>query len=141
MFVVLEHARRRIVHFNVTDEPGAPWTAQRVVNAFPYDTVPRFLHRDRDAIYGSAFVSRVTSMGIEQVLSAPRSPWQPPYVERVIGTLRRECTDHLIVVGEAHLRRALTRYVAYYNEDRTHVALGKDAPATRPAQQHVGGTA
>lgn len=140
VFVVLDHAPRRIVHINVSDEPGARWTAQQVVNAFPYDTAPRFLHRDRDSIYGSAFVSRVGSMGIEQVVSAARSPWQNPYVERLIGTNRRECTDHLIVMGETQLRRALAHYVAYYNEDRTYIALGKDPPATRPVQARGSGT-
>ncbi len=87
------------MHVNVTDEPGARWTSQQVVNAFPYDSAPRFLHRDRDAVYARAFVSRVGSMGIEQAVSAPRSPWQNPYVERVIGTIRRECTDHFTVLG------------------------------------------
>jgi putative transposase len=132
VFVVLAHARRRLVHFNVTDAPCANWTGQQVINAFPYATAPRYLHRDRDAIYGSEFISRVSSMGIEQVVSAARAPWQNPYVERVIGSLRRECTDHVIVTGAAHLRRVLREYVAYYNADRTHVALDKDSPATRP---------
>jgi transposase InsO family protein len=130
--VILAHERRRIVHFDVTDAPCARWTGQQVINAFPYETAPRYLHRDRDGIYGSEFISRVRSMGIEQVVSAARSPWQNPYVERVIGSLRRECTDHLIVTGAAHLRRVLREYVAYYNADRTHVALNKDSPATRP---------
>jgi putative transposase len=92
VFVVLGHHRRRILHVNVTDEPTARWTAQQVVNAFPYDTAPRCLHRDRDAIYGSRFVVRVNAMGIEHVPSAVRSPWQNPYVERVIGSIRRERT-------------------------------------------------
>jgi putative transposase len=132
VFVVLAHERRRIVHCNVTDAPCASWTGQQVINAFPYETAPRYLHRDRDAIYGSEFISRVRSMGIAQVVSAAHSPWQNPYVERVIGSLRRECTDHVIVTGAAHLRRVLREYVAYYNADRTHVALDKDSPATRP---------
>ncbi len=138
VFVVLEHALRRIVHVNVTDEPGARWTAQQLVNAFPYDSAPRFLHRDRDRIYGSAFIALVASMGIEQVVSAPRSPWQNPYAERVIGSIRRECTDHLIVLGEDQPRRALA-YATYYNEDRTHVSLDKDSPATRPVQARGSG--
>jgi putative transposase len=136
VFVVLAHARRRLVHFNVTDAPCAHWTGQQVINAFPYATAPRYLHRDRDAIYGSEFISRVSSMGIEQVVSAARAPWQNPYVERVIGSLRRECTDHVIVTGVAHLRRVLREYVAYYNADRTHVALDKDSPAPRPVLPH-----
>jgi transposase InsO family protein len=99
VFVVLAHERRRIVHCNVTDAPSASWTGQQVINAFPYEAAPRYLHRDRDALYGSEFISRVRSMGIEQVVSAAHSPWQNPYVERVIGSLRRECTDHVIVTG------------------------------------------
>lgn len=134
VLVVLAHDRRRIVHFNVTDAPSAWWTGQQVINAFPYETAPRYLHRDRDAIYGSEFISRVRSMGIEQVVSAARSPWQHPYVERVIGSLRRECTDHMIVTSAAHLRRVLREYVVYYNADRTHVALDKDSPAPRPVR-------
>ncbi len=134
VFVVLAHERRRIVHFNVTDVHSARWTGQQVINAFPYETAPRYLHRDRDALYGREFISRVRAMGIEQVVSAARSPWQNPYVERVIGSLRRECTDHIIVTSAAHLRRVLREYVAYYNADRTHVGLDKDAPATRPVR-------
>ena len=108
VFLVLEHKRRHIVHFNVADGPSAQWTGQQLVNAFPYDPAPKHLIRDRDKIYGAAFVRRVRSMGIDQVLTAPRSPWQNPYCERVIGTLRRECLDHVIVLGEQHLRRIPT---------------------------------
>jgi transposase InsO family protein len=99
VFVVLAHERRRIVYCNVTDAPCARWAGQQVLNAFPDETAPRYLHPDRDAIYGSEFISRVRSMGIVQVVSATRSPWQNPYAERVIGSLRRECTDHVIVTG------------------------------------------
>jgi transposase InsO family protein len=133
VFVVLAHERRRIVYCNVTDAPCARWAGQQVLNAFPDETAPRYLHPDRDAIYGSEFISRVRSMGIVQVVSATRSPWQNPYAERVIGSLRRECTDHVIVMGASHLRRVLLAYVAYYNADRTHLALDKDSPATRSA--------
>ncbi len=129
--LVLEHERRRIVHFNVTEAPSARWTGQQLVNAFPYDSAPKYLIRDRDKIYGAAFVRRVRAMGIEHVLTAPRSPWQNPYCERVIGTLRRECLDHVIVLGEQHLRRILRRYLEYYHSSRTHLALDKDAPAPR----------
>jgi transposase InsO family protein len=131
VFLVLEHERRRIVHFNVTQGPSAQWTGQQLVNAFPYDSAPKYLIRDRDKIYGAAFVGRARAMGIEQVLTAPRSPWQNPYCERVIGTLRRECIDHVIVVGEQHLRRILRRYLEYYHSSRTHLALDKDAPELR----------
>jgi len=105
VFVVLQHARRRIVHVNVTDAPGARWTAQQVIHAFPYDSVPRFLHRDRDGIYGSVLVARVGSMGIEQVVSAPRSPWQNPYVERanrLASTRPRGDSDHGRAPAHSH---------------------------------------
>jgi len=131
VFLVLEHHRRRIVHFNVTEGPSARWTAQQVVNAFPYDSAPKYLIRDRDKIYGANFFRRVRAMGIEQVLTAPRSPWQNPYCERVIGTLRRECLDHVIILGEQHLRRILRKYLEYYHSSRTHLALDKDAPEPR----------
>jgi transposase InsO family protein len=114
--------------------PSARWTGQQVLNAFPDETAPRYLHRDRDAIYGNEFTSRVRAMGIQQVVSAARAPWQNPSVERVIGSVRRECTDHVIVTGAAHLRRVLRAYVAYYNADRPHLALDKDSPATRPVR-------
>jgi putative transposase len=106
VFLVLAHDRRRILHFNVTAQPTAEWTAQQLVQAFPWDSAPRYLFRNRDGIFGGDFVQQVKVMGIKEVLSAPRSPWQRAYVERVIGTIRRECLDHLIVFNEASLRRA-----------------------------------
>jgi transposase InsO family protein len=139
VFVVLDHARRRIVHVNVTDQPCARWTAQQVIEAFPYDTAPRYLHRDRDSIFGNYFNARIRGMGIKQVLSAPRAPWQNPYAERVIGSIRSECTDHLIITGERHLRKILRLYVDYYNADRNHDSLGKDAPEPRAAQSGESG--
>jgi putative transposase len=114
VFLVLEHERRRVVHFNVTG--------------------------DRDKIYGADFVRRVHAMGIEQVLTAPRSPWQNPYCERVIGTLRRDCLDHVIVLSEQHLRRILRKYLEYYHGSRTHLALNKDAPELRERESPDGGT-
>jgi transposase InsO family protein len=131
VFLVLEHERRRIVHLNVTEGPSALWTGQQLINAFPYDSTPRYLIRDRDKIYGADFVRRVRAMGIVQVLTAARSPWQNAYCERVIGTLRRECLDHVIVLGEQHLRRILRKYLDYYHSSRTHLALDKDAPESR----------
>ena len=107
VFIVLRHDRRRIVHFNVTEHPSAEWTAQQMVDAFPWDTAPRYLVRDRDQTYGAYFDTRVDGLGIEQVLTAPRSPWQNPFVERVIGSIRRECLDHVIVLDERHLKRIL----------------------------------
>jgi transposase InsO family protein len=139
VFLVLEHQRRRVVHFNVTEGPSAQWTGQQLVNAFPYDSAPQYVIRDRDKIYGAAFVRRVRAMGIEQVLTAPRSPWQNPYCERVIGTLRRDCLDHVIVIGEQHLRRILRNYLEYYHGSRTHLALDKDAPEPRQRESIEGG--
>ena len=130
-FVVLRHDRRRIAHFNVTANPTAKWTAQQVVEAFPFDESPRFMIRDRDAIYGVHFRERVKRMGIEEVVTAPRSPWQSPYVERLIGSIRRECVDHVIVFNEAHLRRILTSYFRYYHQSRTHLSLERNAPVPR----------
>jgi transposase InsO family protein len=130
-FIVLRHDRRRVVHFNVTAHPTACWSAQQIVEAFPYDEAPRFLIRDRDGIYGQDFRLRVKHMGIEEVIIAYRSPWQNPYCERVIGSIRRECLDHLIVLSEAHLRRVLKSYFAYYHESRTHLSLGRNAPTPR----------
>jgi hypothetical protein len=129
--IILSHDRRRVVHFNVTANPTAQWAAQQVVNAFPWDTAPRFLLRDRDSIFGGVFCGRVRDMGIEEVLIAYRSPWQSPYVERLIGSIRRECLDHVIVLGERHLRRLLKDYVSYYHGTRTHLSLEKDCPEPR----------
>ena len=122
-----------------TEAPSARWTGQQLVNAFPYESAPKYLIRDRDRIYGLAFVRRVHAIGIEQVLTAPRSPWQNPYCERVIGTVRRECLDHVIVLGERHLRRILREYVDYYHSSRTHLALDKDAPEHREHESPDGG--
>jgi putative transposase len=134
VFLVLAHDRRRIVHFAVTAHPTAEWTAQQMREAFPWDTAPRFLLRDRDRIFGQDFVDQVKAMGIKQVLSAPRSPWQRAYVERVIGTIRRECLDHLIVFNERSLHRHLQIYISYYHRSRTHLALEKDSPVPRRIQ-------
>ena len=149
VFLVLAHDRRRILHFNVTAHPTAEWTGQQLREAFPFDQLPRYLLRDRDAIFGQDFREQVRDMGIHEVLSAPRSPWQRAYVERVTGSIRRECLDHLIVFNEASLRRTLNLYFAYYHRSRTHLSLGKDSPEPRPIQSpavgpvvavpHVGG--
>src|SRR5438034_2705973 len=135
VFIVLSHERRRVVHFNITEHPTAEWAAQQIVEAFPDDLAPRYLIRDRDGIYGKYFQHRVQGMGIQQVRTAPRSPWQNPYVERLIGSFRRECLDHMIVFGKAHLRRILGRYAAYYNESRIHRSLDKDAPFHRAIER------
>src|SRR5713101_1863001 len=134
VFVVLLHHRRRVVHFNVTDSPTAAWTAQQIVEAFPDDSAPRYLLRDRDGIYGGEFRQRVKGMGLAEVLTARRSPWQNPFAERVIGTFRRELLDHVIVLNEGHLRRHLRSYLRYYHGSRTHLALEKDAPEPRAVE-------
>jgi putative transposase len=131
VFIVLSHDRRQVVHFNVTEHPTAQWTARQLVEAFPFDSAPRYLLRDRDAIYGKAVRRRIKSLGIEEVITAPRSPWQNPFVERVIGSIRRDCLDHIIVLNERHLRRILREYFRYYHTCRTHLSLNKDPPETR----------
>jgi transposase InsO family protein len=149
VLVILSHDRRRILHFNVTEHPTAAWTARQLLEACGTDNAPRFLVRDRDAIYGETFRRQVTALKIQEVPTAPRSPWQNAYAERVIGSIRRECLNHMIVLGERHLRRILRSYVDYYNETRTHLSLDKDTPEGRPIQRpdqgkvielkHVGG--
>jgi putative transposase len=134
VFVILSHNRRRPVHFAVTSHPTAEWTAQQLVQAFPWDTAPRFLSRDRDRNYGKVFGESAAALGIEEVLCAPRSPWQNAHVERLIGSIRRECLDHVIVLHEPGLRRALKSYFDYYAHWRTHLSLDKDAPIPRPVQ-------
>lgn len=134
-FVVLAHERRRVVHVSVTRNPTSRWTAQQLTEAFPWDSAPRFVIRDRDPIYQKEARPRIVALGIEEVVIAARSPWQSPYVERLIGSFRRECLDHVIVLGEAHLRRILKTYVEdYYQSSRTHLALGKDCPLPRPME-------
>jgi transposase InsO family protein len=145
--VILHHHRRLLVHVAVTGHPTADWIARQISEAFPWDTAPRYLIRDRDGAYGEMFRRRVSAMGIRDRPTAPRSPWQNGHVERLVGSIRRECLDHMIIFGEAHLRRALRAYATYYNRTRTHLSLGKDAPLTRAIQQkgriqfvpHLGG--
>ncbi len=130
---IFKHFCRRDT-FNVTEHPTAAWTAQQIIEAFPEDTAPRFLLRDQDQIYGEEFRRRVAGMRIEEVMTAPHSPWQSPYVERLIGSIRRECLNHVIVFNETHLRRIFKRYIEYYHRTRTHLALSKDAPEPRTKQ-------
>ena len=134
VFLVLAHERRRIVHFAVTAHPTAEWTAHQLREAFPWDSAPRYLLRDRDRIFGHHFVEQLKAMGIKQVLSAPRSPWQRAYIERVIGSIRRECLDHVIIFNEESLRRHLGSFIGYYHRTRTHLALHKDTPEPRSVQ-------
>jgi putative transposase len=139
VFFVLSLERRRILHVNVTAHPHAGWTAQQVVEAVDPDVEVVRLVRDRDSIYGSAFAARVRNMGIQQLLIAPRSPWQNGYAERFVGTLRRELLDHVIVLGERHLLRLVRQHASYYNEDRPHMSLDRDAPVERAVQPPSGG--
>jgi len=134
-FVILSHDRRRIIHFNVTDHPTAAWAAQQIREAFPGGGAePCYLLRDRDSAYGDAFRRSVRAIGIREILTAPQSPWQNPYAERVIGSIRRECLDHLIVLGEQHLRSILKSYVNYYNVSRPHLSLERNAPVPRSVE-------
>ena len=134
VFLVLAHDRRRGIHFNVTAHPASEWTAQQIAEAFPWDSAPRCLLHDRDSIYGDAFRQRVRGVAIREVLTAPRSPWQNPYAERLIGSIRRECLDHIVVFNESSWRRALKLYFNYYHGARTHLSLEKFAPEPRPVQ-------
>jgi len=134
VLVVLSHGRRRLRHFNITEHPTAEWTARQLIEACGPEDSPRYLIRDRDQVYGERFSRQAKMLDIRQTVIAPRSPWQNAYAERVIGSIRRECLDHIVVIGERHLRGILSSYVDYYNETRTHLALAKDAPEPRSAQ-------
>ena len=123
--IVLGHDRRRIIHFDVTQNPTQVWLARQITEAFPWDTAPRFLLRDRDRSYGQVFRDRICMMGIKEVVTAARSPWQNAYVERIIGSVRRECLDHVIIFDEHHLRGVLSSYFHYYHKTRTHLALAR----------------
>jgi hypothetical protein len=149
VWVILGHERRRIVHLNVTAHPTSVWVAQQLREAFPFDQAPRYLIRDRDGAYGDAFQRCAQNMGIREVLIAPRSPWQNPFAEWVIGSIRRDCLDHVIVINPTHLKRILGRYLDYYQFARCHRALAGDAPVPRAVEPpergrivaipHVGG--
>jgi transposase InsO family protein len=139
-FLVLGHGRRQLLWFAVTRNPTAEWLAQQIVQAFPWNTAPTYLVRDNDGAYGQAFRRRLRTMGIRDRPTSPRSPWQNPYAERLIGTLRRECLDHVLIFDERHLRWILALYSSYYNQTRTHLALGKDAPLRRAVLVQGSGT-
>jgi putative transposase len=134
VFLVLSHERRRLIHFGVTYHPTAEWTSQQLVQAFPWDSAPRFLLRDRDGSYGQVFSQTASALRIEEILTAPHSPWQNPYCERMVGSIRRDCLDHVIILSEQALRRILRSYFDYYERSRTHLALEKDTPLPRPVQ-------
>lgn len=134
VLLIMSHDRRKIIHFNVTDSPTSAWAARQLLDAFPFDTAPRFLVRDNDSIFRSEFSERTKALGIEEVRTAIRSPWQNSYCERLIGSIRRECLDHIIILNEQHLRRVLRRYVNYYHSSRTHQSLEDDCPSPRPIE-------
>ena len=134
-FIIVRLDRRDLVWINVTANPTAEWVARQITEAFPWNEAPRYMIRDRDCIYGAVVTRRLRAMGIRDKSIAPASPWQNGFVERLIGSIRRECVDHIIVLGQAHLRGILKSYARYYNETRTHLALEKDAPVSRPVQR------
>ena len=134
-FVIVRLSRRDLVWINVTTNPTAEWIARQITEAFPWNEDPRYLVRDRDRIYGAVVTRRLRAMGIRDKPTAPASPWQNGFAERLIGSIRRECLDHIVVLGEEHLRRILKNYAAYYNGVRTHRSLNKDAPISRPVQR------
>jgi hypothetical protein len=131
--IVLSHHRRRVIHFEVTQNPTQAWLARQIIEAFPWDTAPRYLLRDRDTSYGICFQNRARAMGIEEVLTAPRSLLNP-YAERIVGSIRRDCLDHVIIFNERHLRRVLSCYFRYYHRSRTHLSPNKDCPDPRSIQ-------
>ena len=134
-FIIVRLDRRVLVWINVTTNPSAEWIARQLTEAFPWDEAPHCLIRDRDQIYGAIVTRRLRAMGIRDKPTAPASPWQNGFAERLIGSIRRECVDHFVVLGEAHLRRILKSYARYYHETRTHLALDKDAPLSRTAKR------
>jgi len=134
-FVVIQLDRRELAWINVTANPTAEWVARQITEAFPWDEAPGYMIRDRDRIYGSVVTRRLRGLGIRDRPTAPASPWQNGFAERLIGSIRRECVDHVIVLDEAHVRRILRAYARYYNNIRTHRSLDKDAPVSRPVQR------
>ena len=132
VFFVLEHRRRQVLHFAVTEHPTAAWTAQQIIEAFADRDAARFLVRDRDSIYGVEVRAQIAALGMAEVLTAPQSPWQNPYAERLIGSIRRECLNHFVILSARHLRKTLTKYFDYYHRSRPHLGLGKQCPVPRP---------
>jgi len=131
VFLILEHRRRQVLHFNVTDHPTSAWISQQIVEAFGDRAVPRYLIRDRDGVYGLEVQQRLQSLGVSEELTAPQSPWQNGYAERLIGSIRRECLNHFVILSPRHLKRTLAAYLSYYHRTRTHLGLGKQCPVER----------
>jgi transposase InsO family protein len=138
VLVLFTHERRRVAHVAITDHPTAAWTAQQLRNAFPHEECPAYLLHDRDGAF-TGIAGTLAAMQIQEVVTAPRSPWQNAYVERFIGSIRRECLDHVIVVSAAGLQRIVKDYVAYYMRSRTHLSLDKDSPTPRPVMPPAAG--
>jgi transposase InsO family protein len=136
VLVILRHQRRRLISLSVTANPAAAWIIRQMTDAFPWNEAPDYFIRDRDAAYGHAVTKRLAAMGIRDHPTATRSPWQNGHAERLIGSTRRECLDHIVVFGEAHLRRILAAYAGYYNECRAHLLLDKDSPTNRSIRLH-----
>ena len=136
VFLILEHRRREVLHFNVTEHPTSAWVAQQMVEAFADRETPRYLIRDRDGVYGNEVWRRLKSMRILEVLTAPQSPWQNAYAERLIGSIRRECLNHFIILNARHLKRTLAAYFRYYHQSRPHLALEKQCPIERQIMKH-----
>jgi transposase InsO family protein len=134
-FLVLGHGRRQLLWFEVTRHPTAEWLARQITEAFPWASAPAYLVCDNDRAYGHVFISRVKAMGIRDRPTSPASPWQNGYAERLIGTVRRECLDRMLIISESHLRQVLASYAAYYNQARTHLALQKGTPLHRAVQR------
>jgi transposase InsO family protein len=135
VLVILRHERRWLISLSITAHPTADWIARQITYAFPWDEAPEYMIRDRDGCYGQAVRKRLAAMGIRDHPTSSRSPWQNGHAERLIGSIRRECLDHIVLFGEAHLRRILAAYAVYYNEPRTHLSLGKDSPCHRSVQR------
>ena len=133
--IVPQHNRRKLLHFNVTEHPTGAWTAQQIVEAFADREAAQYLIRDRDSRYSTEVRQRIQSLGMQEILTAPRSPWQNPYAERLIGSIRRECLNHYIILNARHLKRSLSSYFSYYHQSRTHLSLGKQCPFPREALQ------
>src|SRR5215813_12838153 len=133
-FLILQHSRRQLLWLGVTARPSAHWIARQLTEAYAWQQAPRYIVRDRDCVYGGVVLQRLRAMGIRDRPISPRSPWQNGYSERLIGSIRRDCLDHVVVFGERHLRHLLNSYQKYYNDARTHLSLHKDAPIPRTIQ-------